>query len=187
MVWLGRINHCRGFGVQSPTDYRFVRYVINEHYPYYKYKDLENEFPEMDSLERKLCMLYFRLSNYCQASYFVDFMREDECAAYVKAACCSTNRVAGENDSLPKLEIGKTFLARIDCRDDALNVYNKLLDKATEKSVIVVQDIKDSRQSRRIWQRMTDDNRVGVAYDLYYCGIIISDKRRYKNKYIINF
>ena len=28
-VWLMRIGHCRGFGVQSPTDYWLVRYVIN--------------------------------------------------------------------------------------------------------------------------------------------------------------
>ena len=33
--WLRRIKYCRGFGVQSPSAYRFIRYVINEHYPYY--------------------------------------------------------------------------------------------------------------------------------------------------------
>ena len=39
-VWLKRIGHCRGFGVQSPTDYWLVRYVINEHWPYYQYASL---------------------------------------------------------------------------------------------------------------------------------------------------
>ena len=39
-VWLSRINHCRGFGVQSPSAYAFIRYVVNEHYPYYAYEDL---------------------------------------------------------------------------------------------------------------------------------------------------
>ena len=35
LVWLSRIHRCRGFGIQSPTDYAFVRYVVNEHWPYY--------------------------------------------------------------------------------------------------------------------------------------------------------
>ena len=145
-------------------------------------------FPDMDSLERKLCRLYFRLSNYCQASYFVDFKLDDAAAAYVKAACSATNRLAAENnDRLPQIDLSKGFLARVDCHDDALKTCRKLLDKATEKSVIVVHGIKDTKLSRRIWHQITDDDKVGVTYDLYYCGIIISDKRRYKNKYIINF
>ena len=40
IVWLGRIGHCRGFGIQSPADYWLVRYVINEHGPYYSYSKL---------------------------------------------------------------------------------------------------------------------------------------------------
>ena len=40
LVWLSRIHHCRGFGIQSPTDYAFVRYVVNEHWPYYAYDQL---------------------------------------------------------------------------------------------------------------------------------------------------
>ena len=37
-VWLRRIGNCRGFGIQSPADYAFVRYVVNEHWPYYQYR-----------------------------------------------------------------------------------------------------------------------------------------------------
>ena len=34
-----RIGHCRGFGIQSPTDFMFVREVVNEHWPYYAYTE----------------------------------------------------------------------------------------------------------------------------------------------------
>ena len=37
--WLCRCKYCRGFGVQSPSAYSFIRYVINEHYPYYAYSE----------------------------------------------------------------------------------------------------------------------------------------------------
>ena len=62
-VWLSRITHCRGFGIQSPTDYWLVRYVINEHWPYYQYAAFENED---DWLTQKLGQLYFRLANWRQ-------------------------------------------------------------------------------------------------------------------------
>ena len=40
--WLRRCGCNRGFGVQSPSAYAFIRYVINEHYPYYAYQELRN-------------------------------------------------------------------------------------------------------------------------------------------------
>ena len=66
-VWLSRIGHCRGFGVQSPSAYAFIRYVINEHYPYYAYDDMLKAWPDIKGLRLKLCRLYFRLANFAQA------------------------------------------------------------------------------------------------------------------------
>ena len=53
IVWLRRIRYSRGFGVHSPWAYKFIRYVINEHYPYYKYKDLEELVYGLDRRPRK--------------------------------------------------------------------------------------------------------------------------------------
>ena len=41
-VWLRRIHRSGGFGIQSPKDYAFVRYVVNEHWPYYAYDTYES-------------------------------------------------------------------------------------------------------------------------------------------------
>ena len=54
MIWLSRIGCCRGFGIQSPWAYSLVRYVINEHYPYYAYECLAKDFPEADAVRRKM-------------------------------------------------------------------------------------------------------------------------------------
>ena len=62
-VWLKRIGHCRGFGIQSPTDYWLVRYVINEHWPYYQYETLGTDD---DWLTQKIGRLYFRIANWLQ-------------------------------------------------------------------------------------------------------------------------
>ena len=105
LVWLSRVNHCKGFGIQSPTDYSFVRYVINEHDPYYQYKDLEKVVKGLDSKTRKLCQLYFRLSNFCQSPFFVDVRPDTSAAAtYVKAACGKTKvvMVDGSQQMMPE-------------------------------------------------------------------------------------
>ena len=63
IVWFSRIGHCRGFGIQSPSDYWLVRYVINEHWPYYQYEFLGHDD---DWLTRKLGRLCFRIANWRQ-------------------------------------------------------------------------------------------------------------------------
>ena len=67
-VFLRRIRHCAGFGIQSPTDYAFVREVIYERGEYSLYSDLDRGFPQAGRMERRLAHLLLRISNYAQAS-----------------------------------------------------------------------------------------------------------------------
>ena len=48
--------------MQSPWAYRFIRYVINEHYPYYSYEDLRLRWFRIDVLSRKMAELLFRIA-----------------------------------------------------------------------------------------------------------------------------
>jgi len=57
-----------------------VRYVINEHWPYYHYDDLGKS---SDWLERKLGRLYFRLSNWRQPKV----VESDGYHEYFQAGC----------------------------------------------------------------------------------------------------
>ena len=68
LIFLKRIRHCAGFGVQSPTDYAFVREVIYERWPYALYAELEAQFYGTDKFLLKLSQLLLRVSNYAQAS-----------------------------------------------------------------------------------------------------------------------
>ena len=70
-IWLRRIGHCRGFGIQSPWAYSLVRYVINEHFPYYAYADLDAGFPGADAVRRKTGRFFLRLANYVQPATVV--------------------------------------------------------------------------------------------------------------------
>ena len=187
-LWLGRIGHCRGFGVQSPTDYRFVRNVIIEKAPYYKYEILDHDYPKLDTVTKKMCKLLFRLSNYCQPRQYIDFGQNNikVFAAYAKAGCNKAKLVSGDavvfNDSFQT-----PFLVRLSCRNATRELLQRLLNLSSTDSIFVVEGIKENKEAKSLWQWIKFHDMVTVTYDLYYCGIIITAKRRYKKNYIINF
>lgn len=164
-VWLTRIGHCRGFGIQSPSDYWLVRYVINEHWPYYQYETLGQDD---DWLTRKLGRLYFRIANWRQAAVIESNGYRD----YLHAGC---NRSAfGESSELILL------MLKGDYRRQMNNIYNKVYDG----SVLVIDGI---RHDRAFWHQVTKDERTTVTFDLYYCGIVLFNKKRHQQHYVINF
>lgn len=164
-VWLRRIGHCRGFGIQSPTDYRFVRYVISEHWPYYAYEELG---PDDCWLRRKLGLLYFRLANELQPHTVIDKLGFRE---YLQAGC----RKAQIVDRADVVD-----MAIVPVKTD----FRLLFGKCNDRSVVVIQDI---YRAPKYWHSIECDPRVTVTYDLYYCGIVFFDPKRVKQNYIINF
>lgn len=154
-----------GFGIQSPRDYAFVRYVVNEHWPYYAY----SEFPETDWMTDKLGKLYFRLANWRQPTT----MKRDSYEFYFQA---------GHNHIAFTSESDHVELARVDI--ESYDDYEKVVQNATDTSLLVVEGI--HRDWSR-WHSIEKDGRVGTTFDLYYCGIVFFDQDRYKHHYKINF
>ena len=165
LVCLSRIHKCRGFGIQSPTDYSFVRYVVNEHWPYYAYECLKDE----DWLIRKMGKLYFRLANWRQPT----IMLSDCYQKYWQAGCRSLKFVGN---------LDQVQLARVLIEDR--KEFELLLTKCDEHSVLVIEGI---WRDWDFWRAIVHDSRVATSFDLYYCGVLFFDKQRYKHHYIINF
>ena len=164
-VWLKRIRHTCGFGIQSPTDYWLVRYVINEHWPYYQYKTLGKGD---QWLTRKLGRLYFRLANWRQPQ----MIESDGYHDYFKAGCSMANY--GSSTELIRITLEDDYQSRL------IDIYNKVNDR----TVLIVEGI---QKDICFWQQIVADVRTGVTFDLYYCGIVLFDKKRHKQNYIINF
>lgn len=211
MVWLRRMRYSRGFGVQSPWAYRFIRYVINEHYPYYEYTHLNKEVYGLNKFTRKLCRLYFRIANYKQPKTVVDYGAGTTAyRTYFKAGCntCDVFNFAADDKGTEKLHAflnaqpglaGKTAyqkerakkvtvdVARISLKGDYRAVVDELMDHATRNSLFIIQRIKKNKETERYWDSLTHDPRTGVTFDLYYCGLILFDKKIFKQNYIVNF
>ena len=193
LVWLSRIQYCRGFGVQSPWAYRLIRYVINEHYPYYAYDDLMKELPRLSVTERKLGMLYFRLTNYRQPDQVLDYAApSDAYAVYMKRGCSHSNLIhlyedGGNVSFTSSVTIHPIELMRMSLCGDYRSVFEWALTFTDENSMIVVEDIHKGKEEKKFWNEILNDQRTGVTFDLYDCGIIFFDKQRYKENYIVNF
>ena len=164
-VWLRRIGHCRGFGIQSPSDYWLVRYVINEHWPYYQYETLgQND----DWLTRKLGRLCFRIANWRQPAVIESNAYRD----YLHAGC--RKAVWGESSELMVLSLEDEWRSRLS------SIYNKV----SADSVLIVTGLSRARDA---WSEIVNDERAVLTFDLYYCGIVLFDKKRDKKNYIVNF
>ncbi len=168
--------------MQSPSAYRFIRYVVNEHYPYYAYADLRLTHPDLKGADLKLMRLYLRLANYCQADTFVDAggVAPHILPDFVAAGCRKT-RMIDEPNSAAAIELLRIGVAK---DDDWLD---RVLDRTRQNSVIIVEQIGFRPELREVWFRLLADARVSVSYDLYYCGIAFFDTARHKCNYIVNF
>lgn len=189
LVWLRRSRHSRGFGVQSPWAYRFIRYVVNEHYPYYAYDDLSRLYEGYPKQIQKLCRLYFRIANFWQAEQALDYSAASETdvnrlyGTFMKRGCNKLEvvpvRRAGDFSSVR--------LMRLSVEGDYRQVFEKAVSLANASTIIIVEQIKRDKESRTFWKSIVDDPRCISTFDLYYCGIIFFDKKRYKENYVVNF
>jgi hypothetical protein len=190
IVWIKRIGHCRGFGIQSPWAYHFVRYVINEHYPYYSYETLERQYPDASHTVRKLCRLYFRIANYRQPGRIILHGHDEEAfRPYLKSGCrkaeiIGINELGQDGEGRDNGEIDMLCM---NTKGNYAAFYKEALTKTNKDSVVIIRGIYDNRQTARFWKSIMNNQQVAVAFDLYYCGIIFFDKKRYKRNYIINY
>jgi len=185
--WLRRIKYCRGFGVQSPSAYRFIRYVINEHYPYYAYDELRKELTRLDSLTRKRMELYFRVANFRQASLWLDFCEcNDVIATYVGRGCHAT-QVRRITDLQQITADDRIEVLRICPTAGSEAVLEAALQQADDHTLFIIEDIGYNDTAKRMWQKLLESDITSVSYDLYYLGIAFFDRKRYKNNYIVNF
>lgn len=167
LVWLSRIHKCQGFGIQSPTDFDFVRTVVNEHSAYYAYDELQSD----NWMRRKLGKLYFRVANWRQPATILT----NDYQPWFQAGCRSAHIVSDLGDEALQL-------AHIEIEQH--QQLEQLYAHCNQQSVIIVEGIYRDWQA---WHAIEHDTRTGTTFDLYYCGIVFCDTQRYKHNYRINF
>lgn len=194
VVWLRRAQYSRGFGVQSPWAYKFIRYVVNEHYPYYKYAQLKQQVYGINKRVRKLCRLYFRIANFQQPHSFIDYLPFSSCyKIYTLAGAKKTLYQLISQDTTPEYytrilaEVGDNSIVRVSLRGNYSEFIDKAIDLLPSTSVLILEHIKRNKETEAYWKSLVADDRTGITFDLYYCGLIFLDKTMIKQDYIVNF
>lgn len=200
IIWLRRICYCRGFGVQSPNDYAFIRYVINEHYPYYAYSDMRKVYPGIGKECRRVCELYFRIANFVQPAVILNFYGDPYYERYLRVGSVKAD-IVNRADTLKSTE-GKltdsiisaagqkpeVSLAIMPLTGNYHLICERLISKGLgDRSVLILHGINRNGETKRFWRSVMADNRTGVTFDLYYLGIVFFDLKRYKHNYKVNF
>ena len=182
--WLHRMGYSRGFGVQSPSAYSFIRYVLNEHYPYYAYAPLCEKYKAESHATKKKGRLYFRLANFAQATCWYDYLPETKAYAdYVCAGCQSTVFKSIDDTDIPQ----HFSIARLSMKGDYKAVYEALSAVATADSILILEGIYDNRDTKAFWKQVVERVEAVTTYDLYSCGIVLFDTSKFKHHYIVNF
>jgi hypothetical protein len=188
-IWLRSWGNSRGFGVQSPWAYQLVRYVLCERYPYYAYEELSKKFPDTDKLTRRLCELYFRIANYSQAGIWCFCLHHyDIKEVYVKEGCkkCHIIRGVDDDEGSAREKLIQSDILVMTLDDNWKSIYTTFTSQTQSSSILIVENIHASKMSLRAWRWMQQDERSGVTFDLYHCGIIFFDKKMYKQHYRVN-
>ncbi len=197
LVWLLRIRHCRGFGVQSPWAYGFVTDVINHRKSFNAYKTLSDAFPRASFIERKNGEFFLRLSDFSQFSSvfscYCDASTDDLLAAYVSAGCSKATYV--RCNSFLKL---KTEL-EVRLAEHPVLVIVDTFSAAWERSIesmqgllkdgdfLVALDIHAMCETKKRWNSIINNVANGLTFDLYYVGVVYFDSKRYSEHFKINF
>ena len=167
-VFLKRIRHCAGFGVQSPTDYAFVREVIYERWPYAQYAELEAKFHDTNWFLLKLSQLLLRVSNYAQASRIgIIGNLPPVMEAHLKAGCRKSEIVRPSKSPC---------VGGLPLPSDSPPMQGE----RGEGLLVIATELNED------WQAYISQEHI-ISYDLYYLGIAFYDEKRYREEHVINF
>jgi len=169
------IGHGKGYGIQSPFAYTLVRDVLVNPYIYYKYVELDREYPFLTRQERIIAHLLFRLANRLQApNVFISPALPDHFAHYIQAGANHSRINAGQ---------GKCEWAILPPNTNEVSSY---LQTATDGNTLVVTDIYNAGRPTSAWQQILTSGAPVTTFDLYHLGIVFIDSHRVRADYIIN-
>ena len=183
--WLRRCGCSRGFGVQSPSAYAFIRYVINEHDPYYAYQELQERLSWFDKRGHQTGRLLLRLANFWQPKIcMVNEHRFDE---YLHAGCRKAMLEEMDEQFLTAVKDRKRMMV-VNLERMGLNeVIENVLPLCDDQVMLVLLGNLYREKQGEEWHQLQESVHCGITYDLYSLGIIFFDKKKFKQHYRMNF
>ena len=138
----------------------------------------------------------FKLLNNYQRNYGLDTIRkmisrwapsnENHTEAYVKAGCKRTDWQDMTCEQDVGMAAGVDF-ALFFPSPLASAGLKAMADGAEDGSMAVLIGIHENNDMKLLWRECRRSVKNVVLFDLYYCGLVCFDRKRYKQEYVINF
>lgn len=207
-----RWKNVRGFGVQSPSDFFLVSFVIYERTPFHAYALLE-EVQQASGLKsdyrRKVNRLLLRLVNHYQPQTVIEvgtgngwhteylfagnrrmtlYTFDTEIRENVARRWTGQKRIHyhtyEEWNVLPDTAVDFIHIAQTEQYADHVE---RLLPYVHRKTCMVIERPYINKEKALWWKTLLTDPRIRISFDLYELGILLFDTDRYKENYTINF
>lgn len=196
--WIRRKRNTLGYGVQSPSDFYFVRHVLRGKSHYYAYDKLHEAVKGSDDkgtlYDEEVCRLLFRLTDYVHPEVILQVGIAPQLAAYSMTLARPTarhiiidTRTTG-NDEVKTFvqtlqETGKIELLHVAHTPHYKEIVDLALPHVCNKTLLIIEGIRESKEKRMWWERLKQSALTGVSYDLGAMGLLFFDKTRYKDAY----
>lgn len=196
LIYIKRFRHRRGYGVHSPFAFKFITDIIYGSLPYYAFLDLDRNIKHHEP--KRIRHLLFRVANEVQPQNIIVAGEEDSSSVYIRQAvkrasytfisCDGKDAEAflsKENDSSISLMLCINSWQHPDQIEEVFSRFAPTID--SNHSVALIRGIGYSHSMKRLWQRIKEDERTGITFDLYDLGIVFFDHRKIKQHYIVDF
>ena len=193
--WLTRWRNTRGYGVQSPTDYRFLKYVIRERGEYYAYASLCTQYA-LRGHELKKGKLFFRIANALQPDVLCDLTKDAAQYAPFFSAGCVGMKIRGEKqneeggdvlETAKDGEKGKCALLRLSCRDHSCEEIKALLKKLPGTKMMILEDVAGGGAARECYRALLAMEEISITFNLQSFALCFLTPGRYKQTYFVYF
>ena len=184
-VWfLLRSRNTLGYGIHSPYLFYIARVILPETAQYYCFSD-----PQMvgntKGWNKKKNELLFRLVNLVKAETIVEVGTAEMRTAYLQApnkmarvltdpSVLRTAPLFREAVESSEKELGTVDFAVMSAQD-GLKTFETLAAHADEKSLFVVDDIRESKANWNVWKAVEANGKVTARMDLGKMGLVFFD------------
>ena len=179
---LRSIGRSRGFGVQSPTDYDYLRYVLCESWPYYAYRPLRRSHRAASCRLHRLGRLLLRVANDLQPRHVFLCTHADDAllSDYIHGGCRSA-QITHSPDDAPLWVVDACEWPA--CLPDGCGP-----DEALPPSVrvLVLTGIHGDAPSEQLWNHVLEDSRAVASYDFFHFGVVVTGHRQTPHHYLVS-
>lgn len=177
--YVSRIGHRRGFGIQSPWAYSFVRDVIAEDLPYYGYDSISKETRTDKKNESRMARLLLRLGNFVRPDSYTDITQKSSFFAHFIALGCTKCT----ETSIPQ---GRAII-HANLKKNSVSEILNIASRCDDKSMLMLTGLCLEKDIQQSWLTIRNNNSIGITFDLGRFALCFLDKSMHKQHYKLFF